>query len=90
MASSSSLDAVIDSSTPTLFIHGSEDSLVPLHDMERLYASANCPKQKLVIEGAGHAQCAYTDSDLYWYEMEKFFSTHMDETLESDPIETGF
>ncbi len=89
MASSSSLDAVIHSSIPTLFIHGSEDSLVPLHDMERLFASANCPKQKLVIEGAGHAQCAYTDPDLYWYEMEKFFSTHMDEALSGDPIETG-
>ncbi len=89
MASSSSLDAVIESSTPTLFIHGSEDSLVPLHDMERLYASANCPKQKLVIEGARHAQSAYMDPNLYWYEMEKFFTTHMDEILETGPIETS-
>lgn len=76
-ASASCLSSVIHSSTPTLFIHGGEDSLVPVSDMERLYASATCPKEKLVIPGASHAQCAQSDPDLYWFALERFFSMYL-------------
>lgn len=39
---------------PVLFIHGSADDRVPLEDMEELYAVANEPKEKVIIQGANH------------------------------------
>lgn len=80
LASASCLSSVIHSSIPTLFIHGGEDTIVPVSDMERLYASATCPKEKLVIPGASHAQCAQTDPELYWFTVERFFSIHLSPT----------
>lgn len=41
---------------PMLFIHGTEDKLVPFAMFERLYnVSYNPNKEKFVVEGAGHA-----------------------------------
>lgn len=39
---------------PVLFIHGSEDDIVPLSEMEALYNAANDPKEKVVIKGGDH------------------------------------
>ena len=40
--------------TPVLLIHGSDDTLVPVDDVNALYESANVPKQKLIFENAEH------------------------------------
>ena len=45
------------SKTPILFIHGDQDDFVPFAMLEQLYDAAKCEKQKLVIHGAGHADC---------------------------------
>ena len=34
--------------------------------LNQLYQSANCPKEKLVIKGAGHAQCEKIGGQVYW------------------------
>lgn len=39
---------------PVLFIHGSEDDIVPLSEMEALYSAANEPKEKVIIKGGDH------------------------------------
>ena len=39
---------------PILFIHGSEDSIVPLSEMELYFKNANNPKEKAIIDGANH------------------------------------
>lgn len=41
---------------PVLFIHGEEDTIVPLHHSQRLYESAGEPKQLWVVPGTGHIQ----------------------------------
>ena len=72
----SPLDAVELSTTPTLFIHGSEDALVPPHMLSRLYQAAACPKSFLWVPGAPHADSAYLSPDLYWSTVDTFVDTY--------------
>lgn len=64
--------AVRRSNLPTLFIHGSADSFVPFYMQDELYESATCPKEKLVIYGAGHAESMSVDPELYWETIDRF------------------
>lgn len=41
---------------PVLFIHGENDTIVPLHHSKRLYESAGEPKHMWVVPGIGHIQ----------------------------------
>jgi pimeloyl-ACP methyl ester carboxylesterase len=48
-------DAVIAAvSSPILFVHGTNDELIPLAESERLRALARVPTELLVVAGAGH------------------------------------
>ncbi len=73
----SCLESVKRSSTPTLFIHGSADGFVPFYMLDELYNSASCAKEKLVIEGAGHAQSATTNPELYWSTIKDFINKNV-------------
>lgn len=57
---------VAKSHTPTLFIHGGADTFVPYDMMETLYEAAACEKEKLMIEGARHAQSGIVQREIYW------------------------
>jgi len=39
---------------PLLLVHGESDDVVPVEHVERLYAKAGQPKEKIIIPGAGH------------------------------------
>lgn len=39
---------------PVLFIHGAQDSLIPVSNVYELYKEANSPKELFVIKEAGH------------------------------------
>jgi uncharacterized protein len=39
---------------PLLFVHGSNDNNVPIDQMEEIFASANPPKEKIIISNADH------------------------------------
>ncbi|MBQ4118825.1 MAG: alpha/beta hydrolase [Clostridia bacterium] len=62
---------------PTLFIHGSEDKFVPYEMLDKLYNAANCKKEKLVIEGAGHAGSSSRNPQLYWTTVVRFIENAM-------------
>ncbi|MDV4150526.1 alpha/beta hydrolase [Clostridium sp. AL.422] len=68
---------VAKSKTPILFIHGDEDNFVPYRMMDELYNAANCEKEKLTIEGAGHAKASKVNPDLYWATIEKFIKKYL-------------
>ena len=51
---------------PTLFIHGSEDKLVPPVMMEELYTACKAHKEKLIVRGAGHGDAMKEDGKAYW------------------------
>lgn len=72
----SPVDAVGRSDTPTLFIHGSEDDLVPPDMMGKLVRAAKCPKSFLWVPGAPHADSAYLAPDLYWATVDTFVHTY--------------
>lgn len=68
----SALNAVAASSTPTLFIHGTSDAMISSQMSQDLYDAATCPKELLLIEGAGHAQAQDKDPDAYYGAIREF------------------
>lgn len=62
----SAINAVKNSSTPTLFIHGDMDDMISVQMSKELYDAAGCEKGLLIIEGAGHAQAHEKDPEAYF------------------------
>lgn len=73
----SALRQVERSVTPTLFIHGEEDTFVPFWMLEELYQAASCEKEKLAVPGAAHAESAAVAPELYWPAVDAFLARHM-------------
>lgn len=70
----SALDQVKKSKTPILFIHGDADDFVPEYMCEQLYEEANCKKEKLIIEGAGHTDSKYKGPETYYNKIFEFIN----------------
>ena len=77
IAQASALDAVHRPGPPVLFIHGAQDSLVPVADARALYGAAARPKGLLVIPGAGHCQACLADPVAYYGEAFAFTERYM-------------
>lgn len=67
-------EAVSRSQIPILFIHGEQDAFVPFWMLEELYAAATCPKIKLVVPHAAHAQSQGVNPQLYWSAVDFFIT----------------
>ncbi len=68
------------STTPTLFIHGEEDSFVPFYMLDQVYnANDRIEKEKLVIPGAAHAYASTIDPDLYYSTIYNFINRYWDD-----------
>lgn len=65
------------SKIPILFIHGDRDKFVPFYMLDKLYNSATCPKEKLVIKDAGHAEAQWIDPEKYWHVVRKFIKRYI-------------
>ena len=62
-----------NSKVPTLFIHGTADTLVPFEMLDRLYNASNAPiKEKFIIEGVGHADAKINDPPKYFQQVFNF------------------
>lgn len=61
--------AVARSKTPTLFLHGDRDMVVPFEMLDEIYGAADCEKRKVVCGGAGHTQGYTLNFDMYWKEV---------------------
>ncbi|MCH5257044.1 MAG: alpha/beta hydrolase [Lachnospiraceae bacterium] len=75
----SAINAVKKSDTPTLFIHGDADAMISVEMTKQLYDAANCPKELLIVEGAGHAQSQDKDPDTYYGTIRAFLETVIQE-----------
>lgn len=73
----SCIEQVEKSNTPILFIHGEKDSFVPFEMLDIVYQAANCKKEKLVVEGAAHAESASTNPKLYWETIDGFIGENL-------------
>lgn len=73
------LEAVTQSDTPTLFIHGSADKFVPTPMIDELYnAHPSSKKEKLVVENAGHTESKYLETEIYYETIFNFIDQHKD------------
>ena len=72
------IEAIPHSKTPTLFIHGVCDDIVPPAMMGRLYEAARCPKRFLWVQDAAHADSVGVNPELYWNTVHDFLKKHMD------------
>ena len=73
----SAINAVQKSSTPTLFIHGDKDAMIPVQMTKDLYEAASCPKEILIVEGAGHAQAQDKDPGTYYETIKAFLEENI-------------
>lgn len=68
------IKAVSRSTTPTLFMHGDNDTFIDPHMCSRLYEAAACPKQYCMILGAEHIEGVVKDPTNYWNKVDSFLS----------------
>ena len=73
----SALEAVKKSQTPTLFIHGDQDEMISVNMSRQLYEAASCPKELLIVEGAGHAQCQDKNPQDYYGAVEELLENYV-------------
>lgn len=67
-----SVREVRQAKVPILFIHGSGDTFVPCKMCDEIYENCAAPKQKLIVEGAAHAESYYKDTKSYEQALDQF------------------
>lgn len=72
----SALEQVKKSCTPTLFLHGNNDSVVPVSMAYELYANASCEKEILSFPQTDHAMSPLNYPDKYWSKVWEFIEKH--------------
>lgn len=71
----STLDPLARSRQPKLFIHGTDDAVVPLAHSQRMFDAACEPKEFLILPGVGHIDALDTDQAvLYTERVTKFMA----------------
>ena len=65
------------SKLPILFIHGDKDKFVPFYMVNKLYEAAGEKKEKLVVQGAAHAEARLINSEKYWHTVRKFIKRYI-------------
>lgn len=73
----SPIDAIPHVQQPILFIHGTEDSLIPYTHSERLFAAAGNPAALYLVEGADHIESYFLDPEAYKAQLRQFLEQHL-------------
>lgn len=71
----STLDAMKNCRVPVLFVHGSDDSFVPVEMTYENYKACAAPKQLLIVPGAGHGLSYLTEPTRYRQALLQFWQT---------------
>ncbi len=69
----STIEAMKQNELPVLFVHGDEDSFVPLAMTLENYLACKAPKDLLIVEGATHGMSYLVDSAAYEQALQDFF-----------------
>lgn len=73
------ISAARKSSVPILYIHGTEDSVVPVGQSNELYEVTRAKgTEHETIHGAGHLQGLNTDNEKYWRVVDEFIRNTID------------
>lgn len=73
----SAIDQLKKATTPTLFIHGEEDTFVPFEMLQKLYDAAACEKDIVTIPDAPHARNSIVNPELYWTSVDNFIKKYI-------------
>lgn len=73
----SALKQVEKNKLPMLFIHGGNDNFVPTKMVYRLYDACQAPKDKLIVEGAGHGLAYTKDKAAYETKVIEFIAEYV-------------
>ncbi len=66
------IDKIKQVHCPILVIHGKNDEIVPFWHGEKLFETANEPKLKFWVDGAGHNDLFWVAGNRYWDTIKKF------------------
>ncbi len=64
--------------TPTLFIHGLDDTCVKPDMVLTLCDACAAPKEWLLVPGCTHGNAVFQNPDLYWPRVDGFLAKHME------------
>lgn len=73
----SPIEAVSKSVTPTLFIHGEQDTFVPYWMMGKLFDACTAEKEKLSVPDATHANSCDIHPEIYYPTVDKFIARYI-------------
>ena len=77
----STIDAMRDNRVPVLFIHGTDDKLVPVEMTYKNYIACTAKKELLVVPGADHGVRCSVDPERYRRALSAFFASCESESL---------
>ena len=72
------IERVRNSVIPILYIHGTEDKIVPVENAYELYEATFGRKQLFIVENAGHIECLHVCGDEYSNVIDKFIKLLID------------
>lgn len=61
---------------PIFFIHGAKDDFVPTYMVFDLYKKANCEKDLMIVNNAGHTVCEMVERKIYWRRIRLFLDEY--------------
>ena len=74
--SCSTVDALRDSQIPVLFVHGTDDSFVPVSMTYKNYEACTAPKELLIVPGAEHGMSYFTEPERYQKALQDFWNRY--------------
>ena len=72
----STLSSMEKCQVPVLFIHGSDDSFVPVEMTYENYKACAAPKELLIVPGAGHGLSYLVETERYQQALQAFWQAH--------------
>ena len=72
----STLDALKDNTRPVLFVHGADDTFVPVTMTYENYKVCHAPKELLIVPGADHGMSYYISKDEYEKSITDFWNMY--------------
>ena len=74
----STLTALASNKLPVLFIHGANDSFVPVSMTYENFEACKAPKRLLIVPGASHARSSWTEPEMYRKALTDFWNEYDD------------
>ncbi len=72
------VEAVRNSDTPTLFVHGEADDFVPFRMLGEVYEACSAQKEFFTVKKAEHAQSSTLAPKLYWTNVYNFVKKYIE------------